>query len=320
MRTSRPPDERRTALLLADRVKRVFRELPGALTGQEEAVHQVRVAGRRLRVALPLLARKGRSRAVKRALKVLRRLTREVGAGRDLDVFVGLLEDQLAELGKAAGIEQRRLLTRLRAARLRARAAVTEAVLDLDIDGLRRNLRRVLAEGAAHPTTVLARVVSVREGQGSALLRGFSQIGERHLPVALHVLRRRARRLRYAAEVEDAVRGFDSRAPVLWKRLQDGIGALHDHHLLAAWLTEQARRARARGADELARAAAAERRYFLAEGRRLHAAFLASRPGDLALRALDAMTRAGGRLPAFGSPRPPRRHGKTPGSPARENG
>jgi CHAD domain-containing protein len=286
------PDDQRTALLLEERAKRVFRELPGALAGHEEAVHQVRVAARRLRVALPLLARKGQGRRLKRALEVLRQLTREVGSGRDLDVATGLLEDHLAELRSGVSPEQRRLLARLRAARTRARSRVAEAVLDLDIVGLRRNLRRVLAKGAADATTVLARMVAVREEEGSALLRGFSQVGDRYLPLALHALRRRVRRLRYAAEVEDAVRGEGSRAPALWKRLQDGIGALHDHQLLVAWLAEQGRLARERGNAALARAAGSERRFFVAEGHRLHSAFLEGHPADLALRALEAMTRA----------------------------
>jgi CHAD domain-containing protein len=92
--TPEAPDDR-ASLLLQDRVKRVFRELPGAVAGQEEPVHQVRVAGRRLRVALPLLARKGSGRVVRRALKVLRSLVRTVGKGRDMDVIVGLYEDRL---------------------------------------------------------------------------------------------------------------------------------------------------------------------------------------------------------------------------------
>src|SRR5512135_1501743 len=88
----------RAALLLEDRVKRVFRELPGAVAGHEEPVHQVRVAGRRLRVALPLLARKGGRRPMGRALRVLKRLTRAVGQGRDMDVILGLFEDRLANV------------------------------------------------------------------------------------------------------------------------------------------------------------------------------------------------------------------------------
>lgn len=275
-------------MLLRDRIRRVFTELPGAMAGEMEAVHQVRVAGRRLVVAMPLLVRRGAGRRLKRARRVLRQLTRAVGTGRDLDVIVGLYADRLATAGRSTP-EQRALLSRLRTARARARATVPEAVMDLDIDGLRRNLRRLQQRGPADSTTVLARVVAVREAEGAELLRGFSQVGERYRPVELHAVRRCARRLRYAAEVEDALRGEDSRAPALWKRLQDGIGVLHDHHVLAVWLDEQSRTAEARGQSAVARAARGERLHVVREGRRLHATLLEARPADLALRALEAM-------------------------------
>jgi CHAD domain-containing protein len=292
-----PPKARidRPDALLGERVKRVFRELPGALGGEEEAIHQVRVAGRRLRVALPLLARKANDRRLRRALRIVRDLTRTVGGGRDMDVLVALLDERLSGLkGKSA--EQRTLLRRLRAARSRSRRRVAEGIMDLDIDGLRGDLRKLLTRGATDVATVLARVRAVREEEGAALLRGFSHVGERYDPPALHALRRRARRLRYAAEVDDAMRGDASRAPALWKKLQDGIGILHDQHMLAAWLEERARAATVAGRPALARAARAERRAFVAEGRRLHQALLATRPADLALRALQAMAR--GRVPA----------------------
>ena len=286
-----PPDpDVRAALLLEDRVKRVFRELPGAVAGHEEAVHQVRVAGRRLRVALPLLARRGGRRPMSRALRVLRKLTRGVGQGRDMDVILGLYEDRLANV-KSASAEQRALLSRLRAARARARAQVAEDVLDLDIDGLRRSLRRVLRNGAAGAPTALARVHALREAEAAELMRGFSHVGDRYLPDALHALRRRVRRLRYAAEVEDVERGEESRAPVLWKRLQDGIGVIHDHHVLARWFDEQGRLAAARNSDLLVRAARRERRAFIGLARLLHRALLETQPADLALRALQAMAR-----------------------------
>ena len=283
------PDDR-ASLLLQDRVRRVFGELPGAVAGQEEPVHQVRVAGRRLCVSLPLLSRKGQGRRVRRALKVLRQLTRTVGEGRDMDVILGLFDDRLAGL-RAPSAEQRALLSRLRSARARSRTQVADSVLDLDIDGLRRDLRRLLQGGASGSATVLARARAVREEEGAELLRGFSQVGERYRPEALHALRRRVRRLRYAAEVEDVVRGDESRAPVLWKRLQDGIGVIHDHHVLASWFEEQARAAEARGDVLLARAARRERSAFTSLGRLLHRALLETKPADLALRALQAMAR-----------------------------
>jgi CHAD domain-containing protein len=280
----------RSSQLLEDRINRVFHELPGAVTGHEEAVHQVRVAGRRLRVALPLLARRGEGRTVTKAVKVLRQLTRSVGAGRDMDVTLGLFQDRFETL-RGSSPEQRALLSRLRAARARSRSQVAEDIFDLDIDGLRRNLRRLLREGAVDAPTALARVRALREEEGAALLRGFSQIGERFLPDPLHALRRRARRLRYAAEIEDVVRGDESRAPALWKRLQDSIGVIHDHDVLADWLEEQARAASARNNRLLERAALRERHAFVSLARLLHRALLELKPADIALRALMAMAR-----------------------------
>lgn len=280
----------RSSQLLEDRINRVFHELPGAVAGQEEAIHQVRVAGRRLRVALPLLARKGEGRTVTKAVKVLRQLTRSVGAGRDMDVTLGLFQDRF-ETVRGSSPEQRALLSRLRAARARSRSQVAEDIFDLDIDGLRRNLRRLLREGAVDAPTALSRVRALREEEGAALLRGFSQIGERFLPDPLHALRRRARRLRYAAEIEDVVRGDESRAPVLWKRLQDSIGVIHDHDVLADWLEEQARAAAARNNQLLERAALRERQAFVSLARLLHRALLELKPADIALRALMAMAR-----------------------------
>jgi CHAD domain-containing protein len=289
--TSNAARDDRSARLLEDRVTRVFRELPGAVAGHDEAVHQSRVAGRRLRVALPLLAQKGDGRDARRAVKVLRRLTRTIGAGRDMDVALGLYQDRLESL-RTTSAEQRALLSRLRAARARSRSQVAEGVFDLDIDGLRRSLRRLLQEGATDSNTVLARARAFRESQGASLLRGFSQIGDRFLPDVLHSLRRRIRRLRYAAELEDAVRGDDTRAPALFERLQDSIGVIHDHHVLAGWLDEQAQAAAARNNALLARAAQRERRAFVGMGRLLHRALLEIRPADLALRALMAMARS----------------------------
>ena len=87
------------------------------------------------------------------------------------------------------------------------------------------------------------------------------------------------------------MRGEESRAPALWKRLQDGIGVIHDHDVLAVWLEEQARLAEARDNALLARAARRERRAFVSLGRLLHRALLETKPADLALRALQAMAR-----------------------------
>ena len=136
------------ATLLRERVRRVFREFPGALAGDEEPVHQLRVAGRRLRVALPLFAGKSGGRRLRKARRILRDLTRAAGAGRDLDVLVAVFEARLAGLEEVSS-EQRELRRRMKAARARSRGGLAAGILDLDIDGLRRHLRRIRSRGIA---------------------------------------------------------------------------------------------------------------------------------------------------------------------------
>jgi len=75
-------------VLLRRKVKALFRHFPAALTGHEEAIHQLRVSGRRLRIALPLLVAKPDGRRAERACRLLRQLTRAAGSSRDLDVLI----------------------------------------------------------------------------------------------------------------------------------------------------------------------------------------------------------------------------------------
>ena len=277
------------ASLLRERVRRVFREFPGALAGDEEPVHQLRVAGRRLRVALPLLASKPGGRRVRKARRILRDLTRAAGAGRDLDVLVALFDERLAGVEEISA-EQRDLRRRMRAARTRSRSGLAAGMLDLDIDGLRRHLRRIRSRGTADAETVLSRTGAASARDGARVLEGLAAVGDRYDPEALHALRRRIRQLRYTAEVDEVLRGEPAGASTIWKKLQDAIGVLHDVHVLAEWMGKQADRASARDRAALAAAATAEREAFEAEGRRLHRKLLEAGPTDLAEQAVKIVT------------------------------
>ncbi len=289
--TSPKADAEKTSSLLKDRIRTVFRHLPKGLGGDAESIHQLRVAGRRLRVSLPLLARKPRGRRVKRALVILRQLTRAAGLGRDLDVIVPLFEKRLGVLGTPSP-EQLALRRRLRAARTRSRTRMAEALMDIEIAGVRKDLRRVVARGAEGVFTVMARTRDAREAEGLGIIAGFETLGDRYDPVALHALRRATRRLRYAAEVTDTLRGEESGAPALLKELQDAIGLLHDHHVLVGWLEAQASAAAARGLLALAEGARLEQDAFEEVARRLHTDLLERHPGDVVRRALEALGKA----------------------------
>lgn len=278
----------RATPLLRERIRAVFRRMPRALAGEEDALHQMRIAARRLRVALPLLARKPDGRRVRRSLRVLRQVTRSAGASRDLDVGVALLAERR---DVEATPEWALLRRRMRAARARSRTRMAEALLDLEIAALRRHLRAVLALKAGGVFLVLRRLRETRASLGTEVLASIEALGDKFDHVALHRLRIRVRRLRYLGELADAFRGQASAAPVELKELQDHLGLIQDAFVLSAWFARQATSAQARGQHELAREARAHKAFFLEASHAHHRAFLAQSPGEAVRRALLAMAR-----------------------------
>src|SRR6476646_11094474 len=83
------------ATVFRGKIRDVFSHLPKAMTGDEDAIHELRVAGRRLRAALPHLARKPEGRRVRRAILGVKELTRAAGASRDLDVMLACVEKEM---------------------------------------------------------------------------------------------------------------------------------------------------------------------------------------------------------------------------------
>src|SRR5437879_2856235 len=69
---------------------------PEFLAGETEALHKARVASRRIREALPVVGANAPRAKVKKLRKRLRYLTRSLGPIRELDVELGMLEDQAA--------------------------------------------------------------------------------------------------------------------------------------------------------------------------------------------------------------------------------
>lgn len=281
----RPAAERATPLL-RERVRGVFRRLPRALAGDEEALHDMRVAARRLRVALPILARKPEGRRVRRSLTVLKQVTRTAGASRDLDVAAALLDGREAEKTPAFATLRRRL----RAARTRSRGRMAEALLDLEIAELRRHLRAAVARRADGLFVVLRRLRETRTALGAEVLSLLDALGDRYDPAPLHRLRIRVRRLRYLAELGDVFRGHSTPAAEELRALQDQLGLVQDTHVMAEWFARQAAAAQARGQADLAREARSLRAFFLEASHGHHRAFLEKGPAAVIRRALAAMS------------------------------
>jgi triphosphatase len=278
----------RSTPLIKERIRELFRHLPRALAGEEEPVHQMRVAGRRLRIAVPLAAHNPEGKRARRALAILRQLTQAAGTSRDLDVAMALFDRHVRE-GRSATPAQRTLRTRLRGARTRSRTRMAEALLDIEIAGLRRDLRKILARKGEVLFTVVLRLRDAREARGARVLEALAALGDRYDPVALHDLRKRLRKLRYAAEVAEAVMDQKTGAPALFKELQEQLGQIRDRFVASEWLCRQAASARARGQDALAADAAELEGFFLEASRAEHRAFLDHSPAERVREGLLAM-------------------------------
>lgn len=252
----------------------------GALAGGAdagEALHDFRVAVRRLRSALrayrPWLGEATR-RPERRALK---RLARATGAARDAEVQLGWLEARRGEVWSPARRPGHEAAVAWFEAR--RRDAPDPARTARRFRRLGRKLRRRLRGGRtrrradAEPLgPALAGLVLAQVAELSGRLAAVRDAADVE---GAHRARIAAKRLRYLLEpLRGSARADASAVVGELKALQDVLGDLHDAHLLAAAL-----------GDALAEAAAAR-------ARRVHAAALAT--GDR-----DAL-RAGLR----GSPRP----------------
>jgi CHAD domain-containing protein len=215
------------------------REVPAGRNGDVEAIHQLRVATRRLRAALQLFTPVLPAATVASLTEGLAWLGRGIGSVRDLDV----LSLAVAARGRGLGEEARLALGPLEHV-IVERRAVALAELGRVLDGARcrRLLARIGQLAAARPLSKpAARLGDVAGGLVRPLLRAVQRAGkdlDAETPaVALHRLRVRAKRLRYASETLAALVGDDMQ-PVIRRltRLQDVLGEHQDAVTQSAWL------------------------------------------------------------------------------------
>ncbi len=211
--------------------------LAGALSGDERAIHQARVATRRLREIVPLAVdtRSGRGQRLARRL---RKLTRALGPVRELDVAIGLLDTRVAGRPAPGVVAMRAHLTE---GRKEAFTALTDAwdaaraarLLDrlgrlaADRRGSRRQavaaLPKRLRRGLSRRVLDRARVLGVAVAAAGAIL----------IVARVHEVRIATKRLRYALELAGELRLVRTAALVAGLRtVQDILGELHDLDVL----------------------------------------------------------------------------------------
>jgi CHAD domain-containing protein/transposase-like protein len=232
------------------------------LSGDVEAVHDMRVAIRRLRAALRIGRPHLRRKAIRRLRRGLRAAAQALGTVRDLDVILANAEAYRSRSG-GTGESLADWMALLEAERLEARQALHAFLAGKrytrllgDLDAFLGDPARYAGSGArpaggagAHPGP--AGSPRVRDVLPAALWGQFAAVRayeavEAPSVQALHALRIEIKRYRYLLEFFQGVLGVLSVRPLLEQavRAQDHLGRLHDADVasqrLRAYVAERA--------------------------------------------------------------------------------
>ncbi|GGO67356.1 CYTH and CHAD domain-containing protein [Nonomuraea cavernae] len=242
---------------LASQVAALLSQDPRVRRAEEDAVHQMRVASRRLRSALK--AFKTIVTDTREVQEELRWLGTVLGEARDLEVirarFDGLLDRLPPELvaGPVRGRLADDLLTREREAYARIRDTLSGrryyALLDR-LDTLVTEPR--LAKAAAKPARKT--LTKVATAGWDRVTKAYDIAQETEDPaqrvIALHDVRKAAKRARYTAEALEPTLGDQlGELAELAEGVQEVLGAQRDGLVAQQTLAEEAERARRAGED-----------------------------------------------------------------------
>jgi CHAD domain-containing protein len=268
-------------LIVRQRLAALSRTLPAAQKGDVQAVHQARVATRRIREALPLVARGRTGKSLK---KSVRKLTRALGPVRELDVALMNL-DQLRNAGDVSDAAVARLRQLITEERQRLGAEMVRLISHFSLTRFQRRAIDAAALGpeatGARDPRRIAMAVSRAARRAEGLRAAMENAAGIYLPDRLHQVRIAVKKLRYALEIAQDLSG--SRATVrirTLKRVQDLLGRMHDLEMLIA--RTRAIQSRA-GAPSLNLSADLDRlvRSLENECRRLHVRYMNERKGLL---------------------------------------
>ena len=264
--------------LFHSRLATLSGQLAGVLDGRADSVHDARVATRRIRELLPLLAES--QRAADDLARRFRRMGRALGSVRNADVNVDMLASLEGRVPHAAPA-----LVVLRQDHERARLELMRQLIKtfekLDVEAMVRapgqsGSRAGLAGWRLHSRITWQRALrTTLDTRGRACVEAVRHATGVYFPNRVHGARIAIKKLRYALEIAEDTghdRGGDALADL--KRAQHVLGELHDRQALldefaALDLTQQP----AGSADQIRLVA----QVVAAEIRTLHAGYLSQR-------------------------------------------
>ena len=216
----------------------LLKHVPGVREGDPDAIHDARVATRRIRAVLEVMG-DGHDDRHAAAAEEMRGLGRALGAARDLDIVVELLEEKIWQVPDAAravvGLSRGALHERALARRELIKTIERSPLDDFAASAFRPS--RVWRSGASGSieTSLRQRL----HKQSTKLTDAVDHASGVYFPNRAHQVRIHTKRLRYLVELASTTtRPRDDRELTALKRVQSVLGDLHDRELLLKRLDE----------------------------------------------------------------------------------
>jgi len=227
-------DSHPSEVMIRQRLLALHRTLPSASSGDVNAIHQARVATRRVRAALPIVTRGSSRRKLKKSFT---RLTRALGGVRELDVAILTLDELASDPSvPREGLDLLKVI--LQEQRQRLYTEMNRTVEHVDLDRLQRKTLAAVERAIEHDSeqSDLKRLKSVIKRGGRrayALQAAIENAGNIYLADRLHQVRIAVKKLRYVLEIARELSRSRASARIrLLKNVQDLLGRMHDLEVL----------------------------------------------------------------------------------------
>jgi len=229
--------------LLLRQLHEFFNLLPAVRDGSSDAIHKARVATRRMRAIVPLLAGRFTPADLEHLDSVLREVTRRLGRARDVDVQLELLE-RIEPAAPRTGEDVQELRSEWRARRDKRVRRLIKSLERLRVEqqlgDVASRLRShapafLMARGHAWAAPVWENVLGAElRDLAGAVAAGVDRAGGVMFSNRLHEARISIKKLRYAMEIATVTgRANLERSVRSIRKAQQILGSIHDLDVLA---------------------------------------------------------------------------------------
>jgi CHAD domain-containing protein len=204
-----------------------------------DAIHDMRVASRRLRAALAEYGSLFDKEEARPFLEQIRLVTKKLSVARELDVSSQKLRTYRDSLKDAPRVAANYALRRLASLRKKETSNIQWCADAISSEEFRKSFERMLSSHGRRKQCQVANAKRRVSKRFKEVVAAYERWRESHLEEDLHQLRIAFKKLRYTCETYQKTYGKDMTTFIGGlKRVQDWIGDWHDSFIIEVFLRE----------------------------------------------------------------------------------